>query len=105
MIISTTINVVIKYHVRRGTYRLPKERKSRLPLILLIWSPHSVNLTPTLDMAMTGNIDICPESGPKIQNQIVENAAMTMSKYLMALLKRNFVDLTCQDHSLAQRTQ
>ena len=66
-----------------------------------------MNLTITLDMAMTGNIKICPKSGPNMQNQTVGSVTMTMFQSLgsMGLLKRNIVDPTCQDQFSAQGTQ
>ena len=64
-----------------------------------------MNLTITLDMAMTGNTKICPKSGPNIQKQTVGNVTMTMFQSLMGLLKRNIVDPTFQDLSSAQGTQ
>ena len=64
-----------------------------------------MNLTITLDMAMTGNTKICPKSEPKIQKLTVETVTMTMFQSLMGLLKRNIVDPTCQDPSSAQGTQ
>ena len=63
-----------------------------------------MNLTMKLAMARTGSIEICPEM-PKIQNLYVGSVSMTMFKSLMGLLKRNIVDLTCQDPSPAQGTQ
>ena len=64
-----------------------------------------MNLTITLDMAMTGNTRICPKSEPKIQKLTVENVTMIMFQSLMGLLKRNIVDPTFQDLSSAQGTQ
>ena len=64
-----------------------------------------MNLTITLDMAMTGNIKICPKSGPNIQKQTVGCVTMTMFQSLTGLLKRNIVDPTCQDPLSAQGTQ
>ena len=56
-----------------------------------------MNLTITLDMAMTGNTKTCPKSEPKTQNLTVENVTMTMFQSLMGLLKRSIVDPICQD--------
>ena len=64
-----------------------------------------MNLTITLDMAMTGNTKICLKSEPKIQKLTVETVTMTMFQSLMALLKRNIVDPKFQDQSSVQGTQ
>ena len=64
-----------------------------------------MNLTITLDMAMTGNINLCPKRVPKIQELSVGSVTMTMFQSLMALLKRNIVDPKFQDQSSVQGTQ
>ena len=64
-----------------------------------------MNLTITLDMAMTGNTKICPKKEPKIQKLTVETVIMTMFQSLMGLLKRNIVEMTFQDPSSALGTQ
>ena len=64
-----------------------------------------MNLTITLDMAMTGNIKICPKSGPKMLKSTVGIVTMTMFQSLMGLLKRNIVEMTFQDPSSVQGTQ
>ena len=63
-----------------------------------------MNLTITLDMAMTGNTKICLKSEPKIQKLTVETVTMTMFQSLMGLLKRNIVEMTFQGPSSAQGT-